>query len=169
MFAANMITMNRIVLLLACIPFATVAPAQEIRVGGFLGYASDDIGQACLGITGEFMLNETMSIAPDVIQYFPETNENVKASWYEINANFNYYFLKEQKVQLYGQAGLNFTHFRASRNGNAFGTNGELGINIGFGLDFPVSDKVIPCLLMKYTIGDYDKALIGAGVKVRVN
>jgi len=150
------------------IVFAGGASAQEIRVGGFLGYASSDIEQACLGLTGEFMIKENMSISPDLILYFPKTQNGVKYSWFEINGNFNYYFVQESKFNLYGQAGLNYTHLKVKTDGGS-GTNGELGLNIGFGFDFPVNEKLTPFALMKYTISDYDKALFGAGVKFRVN
>mgnify|MGYP005815958009 CR=1 FL=1 len=161
--------MKRYILVVAFGLMAVVSSAQEIRVGGLLGYASSDIEQAGISLMGEFMLSDNMSISPDLILYFPETSNGIKFVWNEFNANFNYYFVTEGKFSLYGSAGLNYTDLKLKRNGDKYFSDGELGINLGFGFDFPVNEKVIPCLQMKYTISDYDKAFIGAGVKVRVN
>jgi outer membrane protein X len=157
-------------MILLTVAVATASNAQTpIHVGGFLGYGSDEIKRGNFGFIAEFMLNDKMAISPDLTFYFPKDENNYKLKWYEINGNFNYYFVNTSSVGFYGLAGLNFTHARAKfDNGNDSG-NGEVGINLGFGLNFIVNDKIQPFTQMKYVVSDYDHASILFGVKVRVN
>ena len=157
------------ILLTGIVSFCVSAQAP-VRVGGFFGYASD-IRQGALGGIAEFMLNDKMAISPSLLFYFTEVRPTTKHSWYELNGNFKYYFLNEDVVHLYGLVGLNFTHFKSRRRSDneVTFTNGELGLNMGFGLNFNVSKKVIPFSEMKYIVSDYDHAALFLGVKVNVN
>lgn len=164
--------MKKILLLtFVTIAIATANNAQaQTRLGGFLGYGSEEIGQWNIGLIAEFMLNDKMAISPDLTLYFPETSGAYKYSWYELNGNFNYYFVSDGDFNLYGIAGLNFTHAKAKHenNGNVY-SNGEIGINLGFGFNFLVNNKIIPFTQLKYVVSDYDHAAFTAGVKVNLN
>ncbi len=124
-----------------------------------------------IGFIAEFMINNKMGISPDFTFYFPKKNRNIKTSWYEVNGNFNYYFVTEINFHLYGLAGLNVTNARSknTNNGDVYFSNSELGLNLGFGFNFAAANKVMPFSQIKYVVSDYDHASIIFGVKVRVN
>lgn len=161
-----------ILLLFVVVMSAGVASAQTpIRLAPFLGYGSDVIKQTHVGFLAEFMINSKMAISPDLILYFPKINNYQKQSWYELDGNFNYYFVQEKGFHLYGLAGLNYTRvkYRDTRTDRIYGDDGRIGINLGFGMNFVASRRVLPFIQMKYVVSDYDHAAISAGIKFQVN
>jgi outer membrane immunogenic protein len=152
-----------IVISLACYG----ASSAQVRVGGMLGYGTE-VEQWGLGLTGEFFLNEKMSIAPGLLFYFPEKNNGVKVSVWELNGNFQYYFVTDEPVSVYGLAGLNLTTVKVKFDdtfpGTADNSESELGLNLGIGANFHVGN-VLPFAELKYVAGDIDQAVISLGVK----
>lgn len=153
------------VLLLAFFSLAACAAAfSQIRVGGQLGYGTE-IERWGLGANAEFMLNEKMAIAPSLHFFFPEKNGGVTASLWELNANFNYYFLNQDLVGFYGLAGLNFATAKVKVDGFGSDSNTELGLNLGIGVNFNLQ-PVMPFAEVRGVFGDYDQAVLFLGVKV---
>jgi outer membrane immunogenic protein len=152
--------------LLTVISFACYgASFAQTRVGGMLGYGSE-VEQWGLGINAEFFIKENMAIAPGLLFYFPEKNNGVKVSFWELNGNFEYYFITEEPVSVYGLAGLNLTTAKVNFDDDVFDddSNSELGLNLGIGANFHVGN-VLPFAELKYVAGDYDQAVLLLGVK----
>jgi outer membrane protein X len=148
---------------LAC----SAASLGQVRLGGMLGYGSET-EQWGLGINGEFVFHERMAIAPSLFFYFPEKAGGFKYSYWEVNGNFHYYFLRQEVVGLYGLAGLNLTTARITRDNDfidgADRSNSEAGLNLGLGANFDVG-SVIPYGEIKYVAGDIDQAVLFLGIK----
>jgi outer membrane immunogenic protein len=148
---------------------ATVSFAQHKRVGALLGYGTQ-IENFGIGAIGDFSIGDTkFSASPSFIYYFTEKNTIVKTNVWEINANVNYEFFNNDMVFVYGLAGLNYTHVTAKTDipmfGSAKASDGNVGLNIGGGVNFAVSDSLVPFAELKYAISEFDQLLIAAGVK----
>jgi opacity protein-like surface antigen len=159
------------VTLLAGVISLTASAQTPVRIGGLLGYGSE-IESLALGGIGEFMIKDNMGISPSIVVFFGKKQRNIKTSMWEINGNFNYYFLMDQ-VDLYGIAGLNIASIKVKSDYVQFDyisySNTEVGLNIGMGANFKVSnDKIIPFAEIKYVISNYDQLCIFGGVKVNI-
>lgn len=167
--------MKKIVLTTLLSGFISLAAFAQtpVRIGGLLGYGSE-IESLALGGVGEFMIKDNMGISPQIVFFFGKKQGDIKTSMWEINGNFNYYFMTEE-VELYGLAGLNIASVKVKYDGpygGFFDVNGsstEVGLNLGLGANFKVSnDKIIPFGEIKYVISDFDQLCIFGGVKVKV-
>ncbi|HEX5171566.1 MAG TPA: outer membrane beta-barrel protein [Cyclobacteriaceae bacterium] len=157
-------------LLLAGFICFTASAQTQTRVGGLLGFGTDsDYGNVGIGGIAEFLLNEKMAISPSLVFFFPKDESGVKFSLWELNANFNYYFLDESSVSLYGLAGLIFQGAKVKYEylGDSYSdSDTNVGLNLGIGSNFHVSnDKILPFAELKYVITDADQLEIFAGVK----
>lgn len=164
--------MKKILLTVMLAGVISLAANAQTRVGGLLGYGSE-IESAALGGVAEFMINDNMGISPQLVFFFGKKEGGVKQSLWEINGNFNYYFMQEE-VDLYGLAGLNFANYKIKYDVPGFGsgstTDSEIGLNLGLGANFHVSnDQILPFAELKYVISDFDQLCIFAGVKFNLN
>lgn len=150
----------------------SLTASAQTRVGGLLGFGSE-IESLALGGVAEFMIKDNMGISPQLVFFFGKDEGNVKQSLWEINGNFNYYFLQDQ-VDLYGILGLNFANYKVKYDIPGFGsesvTDSEIGLNLGIGSNFTVSNEnILPFAELKYVISDFDQLCIFAGVKFNLN
>jgi outer membrane immunogenic protein len=146
--------------------FVTPAVAQiETRVGPMLAFASGDIDETGIGVVAEFGIAQKWSLAPQFILYFPGNN----VDFFELNANAHYYFFNQDVFELYGLGGLNFARvsFDNPFNDNRQ-SNTELGLNLGIGTNFQIGKTFVPFAELRFTIGDYDQFVLGAGVKFNI-
>lgn len=161
--------------LLAAVISMTATAQTPIRIGGLLGFGSE-IESLALGGVAEFMIKENMGISPQLVFFFGKKQNDVKTSMWEVNGNFNYYFMQEE-VDLYGLAGINIANWKVKVDVSGFpgfddysSTGTELGLNLGLGANFKVSnDKILPFAEIKYVISDFDQLCIFGGVKVNIN
>lgn len=142
-----------LVFLLAMVP----SQAQTISVGGGLCYGTE-IEEIALDIRGIYSINEQIRIGGDIQYFFVED----PLSFMAINANAHYMFINTKDTKAYGLAGLNYARQSFSFMG-VTSSNSEIGLNIGGGAQFNIGG---PDLFIegKYTIGDFDQVVIGAGV-----
>lgn len=166
--------MKKILLTLVLAGVISLTANAQTRVGGLLGFGSE-IESLAIGGLAEFMIKDNMGISPQLVFFFGKDEGGVKQSLWEINGNFNYYFMQEE-VDLYGLAGLNLANWKVKVDDFGFGigeystTGTELGLNLGLGANFHVSnDKILPFGELKYVISDFDQLCIFAGVKFNLN
>jgi outer membrane immunogenic protein len=148
---------------------ATVSQAQHTRVGALLGYGTQ-IENLGIGVIGDFSIGDTkFSLSPSFVYYLTAKNSFVKTSVWELNANVNYELYTNDMVFVYGLAGLNYTQVKAKADLPGFGSmsssDGNIGLNIGGGVNFAVSEMLVPFAELKYAISEFDQLLIAAGVK----
>lgn len=166
--------MKKILLTLVLAGVISLTANAQTRVGGLLGFGSE-IESLAIGGLAEFMIKDNMGISPQLVFFFGKDEDGYKQSLWEINGNFNYYFMQEE-VDLYGLAGLNLANWKVKVDDFGFGigeystTGTELGLNLGLGANFHVSnDKILPFGELKYVISDFDQLCIFAGVKFNLN
>lgn len=160
--------MKKLLVTLSLVTVILFAAKAQTRVGGHLAYGTE-IESLGIGALGEFFLNEKMAISPGLIFFFPKSEGPLKLTWWELNANFNYYFIPDGSVNLYGIAGLNFASLNVKYDGpgNDFSdSDSEIGLNLGIGTNFILqNDKVVPFGELKFVVGDADQVVLSFGAK----
>jgi len=147
-----------------------VTVQAQTKLGIHLGYGSE-IEKAAIGANAEFGITDKISIAPDFTYYFTEKVDYVKMSAWEFNANGHYYFLEQEKFKLFGLAGLNYTHVKVTANypgifgGSHSASDGEIGVNLGGGTTYDLTDKIQAFSTLKYTAGSTDQLAIFIGAR----
>lgn len=157
--------------------FSNSAQAQDIdtRIGVLLAYGTE-IENLGIGANAEFGIADNLSISPSLIYYLPKSHGLIKTNWIEANANANYYFLSDDKFDVYGLAGLNYSSIKVKYDGSIQGidrnisnSDGRFGLNLGAGANMHLSnDNIMPFAELKYVIIDGGQLVIAAGVKFRI-
>jgi outer membrane immunogenic protein len=174
--------MKKSILILTLIMTATLyVSAQDKNVGVGLAYGTE-IEKPAIFVNGQYFINDKLAITPSFIFYFPRKEEvsgsgytsKSTSTFWELNADVNYYFLDES-VKLYAIGGLNITGSKykyeanypsfPSLNSNTSVSGTEVGLNLGIGIDFKTSGKMVPFLQTKYTLGDFDQLVLMGGLR----
>ncbi|QSE96408.1 outer membrane protein [Fulvivirga lutea] len=150
--------------LLALFLTIAISSMSQRRIGGNLVYGTE-IEEIGIGAVGEFFFNDNLAIAPSFNYYFAED----PVSFWELNANINYYFSESGAVSAYALGGLNLA--RVSVDLGPFGESSdtELGLNLGAGANFDVGDSIIPFAELRFVLSDFDQAVFAFGVKFPLN
>lgn len=146
-----------------------VSAQTETRIGGMLAYGTE-IENLGIGVNAEFGITEKLSVSPSFIFYLPREEGPISINWWEINANGNYYFIKNEGIDVYGLAGLNYSSVKVEYSENYFfggasTSDGRFGLNIGGGANFDIGSSIFPFAELKYVIIDGGQLVIAAGVK----
>lgn len=157
--------------------FSKTVNAQDIetRIGAMLAYGTE-IENLGIGANAEFGILDKISISPSFIYYLPKDNGSINVTWFEFNANGNYYFMQDEKFDVYGLAGLNYTHVSVKYDGPSFegyggdisNSDGRIGLNLGGGANLNLSGNITPFAELKYVIIDGGQLVIAAGVKFSI-
>ena len=150
--------------IVALVAFASPAYSQiNSRVGAVISFTGGDVDETGFGVVGEFGVAQKVSIAPQLIFYFPDNFD-----FFELNLNANYYFFNQNIFEMYGLGGLNFSRVGYEVAGEKE-SDSELGLNLGIGTNFQLGKKVVPFAEFRFTIGEYDQIALGLGVKFNLN
>jgi opacity protein-like surface antigen len=159
-----MMSKKNLLLALIFIFFATLSYGQFTHVGVAAGYGTE-IKEPGFGAYGMFSVNEEIKIVPNLMYYLPHmvtTDEGTqKFSWWTISVDGNYIIVNQGIVRFYGIMGLTFVSITGEQDevisGQPFQDKlsmQKLGLNIGAGIRFPVSDYIAPFAEIRYTLGD---------------
>lgn len=148
--------------------------AKSQSIGLMLGYGSK-IEQIGIGANAEFGLTEKLKIAPSFLYYFTEDHDFAKTNLWELNGNLNYYFIDSNEMGVYGIGGLNYTHISVKADspfggfgGNYSESSGKIGLNLGAGLNYNISERLSPYAELKFVISDYDQLVAMIGMKYKL-
>lgn len=161
--------------LLSLIPSTINAQKIDTRIGGMLAFGTE-IENIGIGANAEFGIMDKLSISPSFIYYLPKGNGAIKTNWFELNANANYYFLQDEKFDVYGTAGLNYTNVSVKYDGTSFGGYGNrfsgsdsrIGLNLGGGANLNLGGRITPFAELKYVIIDGGQLVLAAGAKFSI-
>lgn len=141
--------------------------AQGIKVGGGLSYGNE-INNIGLRADGVYSFNKDWSAALSATYYLPKND----LSWFIVDANAQYNFVKQDNLIVYGLAGLNMTMWNFSADLGPFGkveTSGtDTGINVGAGARKNVG-KIELFGEVKYVLSGAEFFSIGAGILFPIN
>jgi hypothetical protein len=147
-----------------CLFLAGLSYGQFTHVGVAAGYGTQ-IKEPGFGAYGIYSASEKIKIVPNAIYYLPHNvltdNGTQKFSWWTIGVDGNYIIINQGVIRFYGIVGLTFISLTGEQDevisGQPFEdkiTIQKLGLDIGTGIRFPVSEFIAPFVEVKYTLGD---------------
>lgn len=136
----------------AILGVSAFAQQGDKSLGARLLYGSD-IERLGIGIVGQYGFQDDVR-GEASIGYYPGDNTAV----FEINVNAHY-LLGNDSMTVYPLAGINFTHLEN------FST--KPGLNLGAGIEFPLTYSLNFVAEVKYVISKYDQFVLGAGVNFK--
>lgn len=149
---------------------------EGFSIGGLLAYGTE-IENLGIGVNAEFTITENLRISPSFIYYLPKDHGIIKTNWFELNANANYYFIQDDKFDVFGLGGLNYSSVNVKYdgpnigglNGSISGSDGRFGLNLGAGANLHLSnDNITPFAELKYVIIDGGQLVLAAGVRFKI-
>ena len=119
-----------------------------------LGYGSE-IESASIGVKYQYNITNNIRLEPSANYFFEKRGVDM----FDFNANAHYLIPTENNIRLYPLAGLTFTRWDFGKVAN------RLGLNIGGGAEFDVSDNLFVNMELKYQIvKDLDQAVFNVGL-----
>ena len=119
-----------------------------------LGYGSE-IESASIGVKYQYNITNNIRLEPSANYFFEKRGVDM----FDFNANAHYLIPTENNIRLYPLAGLTFTRWDLGKVAN------RLGLNIGGGAEFDVSDNLFVNMELKYQIvKDFDQAVFNVGL-----
>ena len=141
--------MKKLALVIVAALIGIAAFGQEKSIGARLLYGSE-IEKLGVGVVGQMDIQNNIRGALS-LGIYPDDN----ASVFEINGNAQY-LLGNDSVTFYPFAGLNLTSIKHAST--------KPGINVGAGIEFPLTDVLKFGAEVKYVISKYDQFVLGAGI-----
>lgn len=144
----------------------SISVAQDIRLGGGLGYGTvaKNIG---LNIRGDVMLDKQWSVTPHINWFFNKNSNGITKKWKAFNIDGHYSFEVEKFWSIYPIVGINFATVSEKVNDITY-SNFDVGINLGFGSEYRFDPSFSGFGEIKYVISDADQAVITLGVLYQI-
>lgn len=184
--------MNSLKITIILLLFTTVSNAQ-FKIGGKLAYGSE-IESLGIGAKAIYELNEKISLSGELNYFFGSNTsstistsstinsqgfnigeQEIKTSLTTLNTDLHYNLSNLNDLSLYAIGGLNFSFFSTelSSENNFSGVevqssfdNSEtfIGLNIGIGGSYPITNNLDVFSELKYIINDLDQIVFSAGI-----
>ncbi|UZR94920.1 outer membrane protein [Chondrinema litorale] len=155
---------------------------SNVQVAPFLGVASN-IGLT-IGAKGRYMFLENLGVQAGLNYFLPTKDDHAnnissEESGWELELNGVYTFNTTLPINFYAFAGLNLMRNRASFSFTEANTeetttsipddkrSTSFGLNLGGGVDYPITEKIIPFAELKYFLGD--QSVIGIGLRIKLD
>jgi len=177
--------MKSIIITLILLSITTAANAQ-LKAGGKLSYGSE-MESLGIGAKAIYKLNENFSLSGELNYFFGITTttanifmgQNFSSSevvtglvTLNTDLHYNIYISNSNNLRFYGLGGLNFSFYGSevtaqnSITGSTSADNNEtfIGLNLGIGGGFSLTDKLDLISELKYIISDLNQIVFSAGV-----
>ena len=149
--------MKKLIVLFSMMFFIMSSASAQKGIQAFgvnLGYGSE-IESASIGVKYQYNITNNIRLEPSANYFF----EKKGIDMFDFNANAHYLIPTENNIRLYPLAGLTFTRWDFGKVAN------RLGLNIGGGAEFDVSDNLFVNMELKYQIiKDLDQAVFNVGL-----
>lgn len=149
--------MKKLMILISMMFFIMSSASAQKGIQAFgvnLGYGSE-IESASIGVKYQYNITNNIRLEPSANYFFEKRGVDM----FDFNANAHYLIPTENNIRLYPLAGLTFTRWDLGKVAN------RLGLNIGGGAEFDVSDNLFVNMELKYQIvKDLDQAVFNVGL-----
>jgi len=157
-------TMKKFIFVAGIALFLPLTGFSQLTHLGVEAAYSSEVKEPGFGVYGILRVNDQIKLTPNFLYYLPHkisTDDGTQEfQWYAINIDGNFVIVNHGIFEGYGIMGLNFSIIQGKQDeiilGQPFNdkrTLQRLGLNIGAGMRFNVSDKVVPFAELRYTLG----------------
>ncbi len=152
-------------LFIAALFMTAFTATAQFSIGPMLVYGTDtDLG---FGVKAEFGVTDAINVSPS-FAVLSSTSVDIsgikfKTSLSELNLDGHFPFTDNGSTSFYGLAGLN-VGFISVKIASESNSSTEVGLNLGVGSKFSISDAIGGFAQAKYGIGGIDQLGINAGV-----
>jgi hypothetical protein len=174
----RILLLTSLIILICCSKLS----AQFTFVGASANYGTwiKEIGASVYGI---YSVNKKIDIVPNGTYFWPHKviiDEPLKTgtenyTWWSINLDGHYVIFEKSVFHVFGLMGMNFTNETKIED---YETQGQpfkiktkttkIGLNAGAGVQFPLSNFIIPFTEVKYILGERHQGVISLGVLFRI-
>lgn len=169
--------MKKTIILAIALTLGLSMNAQN-KIGGKLAYGSE-IKSLGIGAKGIFPLSDMLSISGELIYFFGDSNKTslgvistaTRTSNISLNGDLHYNFDANLPFNSYALGGLNASIYsnKTAISGIETLSNTNIsetiiGLNLGVGGSYPMSDNLEIVSELKYVLGDLDQVVFSAGV-----
>ncbi|WP_258105315.1 porin family protein [Marinoscillum sp. MHG1-6] len=161
----------------ALVLFVFAVDAQDLDLKGGLAFGTE-IDKLGINLGAKYGVTPEIDVEAGLTFFFPEstsftdpfsgTTTTIKTGFWMFDINGLYNFQLDSKFRAYPLAGLNFSTGTVKIDNNR-NSNTEVGLNIGGGAAYAVSDKLDAFLELRYILGKADQGIIGFGVYYALN
>ena len=157
--------MRRLLTIVALFVMIATASAQKgnMKIGPLVAYGSE-IKNPGIGVKFHYGINDKIRLAPDFIYYFKKND----VSWWELNLNGHYMFSESGDMGFYALGGLNMLGAKVEFMGIST-SDTEMGINLGAGVQKPLTSTILGVAEAKYTLSSSDQLVISVGLLFNLN
>jgi len=165
----------------------TSLTSAQIKIGGKLSYGTE-IESLGIGAKAIYELDENFSLSGELNYFFgSNTNSTINVQGFDIgeqevetslttlNTDLHYNLSNLNDLSLYAIGGLNFSFYSTelSSENNFPGVGGQssfdnsetfIGLNLGIGGSYPITDNLNAISELKYIINDLDQIVFSAGI-----
>lgn len=146
------------IMALMLIGIGVSASAQNFGFGVNLSYGSE-IEKPSFGIKALYDINETFAIAPSFNYYLPESDDylGVEYKFWDINVDLHWNCYDADMYQLYPLIGVTYLNGKVSAEDSGLevsASDGEFGVNLGFGGQLYLTENWLVSAEVKYQIID---------------
>ena len=123
--------------------------------GAHFSYGTE-IESIGIGVKYQYNITDNIRLEPSMNYFF----ENKGVDMFDFNANAHYLFpMSSSNVRVYPLAGLTFARWDFGK------VVSRLGVNVGGGAEFDITDKLILNFELKYqVVSDLDQAVFNVGL-----
>jgi hypothetical protein len=151
-----------ILFILPCTAFA------QRRAGLFMAYGTKPEKPA-FGGNYEFFIDKKLSLSPSLLVYVEESTPTFRHFWMEVNFNGHYYAYTYGKFEFFALGGVNYTYhdYKDKVIRELSYRTGSFNLNFGGGVNFKISDRIMPFSEIRYAIGGTDQIVVAAGFRTQ--
>ncbi|MEM9387117.1 MAG: hypothetical protein AAGA68_18790 [Pseudomonadota bacterium] len=135
--------------------------AAQLSLGGALTYG-EGIEELGLQARAAYAFSPSLALAGKYSFFF--VDDGVDFSM--VDVDLHYTFLADGNVAFYGLGGINLSIFDFDDFFVGFGSETEIGLNVGSGVTVGLNDQIDFVGELKYVIGDADQLVVSAGLRV---
>lgn len=139
---------------------AARAQSEKFGIGLNVGYGTE-VSNPSVGVKALYDINEEFTLAPSFNYYFPKTEDygsvESKLKYWDLNCDLHWNIINKENYLLYPFAGLAYAHANAEASEDYSGievdaSEGDLGLNLGFGGQMFLTERLLGTAEIKYQI-----------------